>query len=320
MADLPIVSVVIVSWNARDYLSQCLESLTAEVCSYSMEIIVVDNNSSDGSAELVEQKFPHVRLIRKAENLGFAKANNVGIRESSGKYVALINSDVLVLKDCLTQLVDFADAHPDVGMVGPRVIGGDGKLQRSCRGFPTLWNMFCRALALDAIFRRSKMFGGYLLTHWDHDTLKTADTLSGCFWLVRKDALGMVGLLDEAFFMYGEDMDWCKRFWGAGWRLMFVPTAEAIHYGGASSSNAPVRFFIEKLRGDFQYWHKHHSQIAVACYFLIIGFHLTLRVVGYRLAFCLGQDSQKNCRHKVERSVAGLKWMIVGCPRTIRTA
>jgi GT2 family glycosyltransferase len=316
MVASPLVSVVVVSWNARNYLSQCLGSLTAEVCAYLMEIIVVDNNSSDGSPEMVEQEFPHVRLIREAENLGFAKANNIGIRESSGKYVALINSDVRVLKDCLTYLVDFADAHPEVGMVGPRIIGGDGKLQRSCKGFPTLWNMFCRALALDAIFRRSALFGGYLLNYRNHDELECADILSGCFWLARKDALDKVGLLDESFFMYGEDMDWCKRFWDAGWKLMFVPTAEVIHYGGASSSNAPLRFFIEKLRADFQYWRKHHSRIAVAFYFLITSCHLILRIVGYLLAFSVGRESRQSCRYKVQRSLAGLKWMMIGCPKT----
>jgi hypothetical protein len=320
MAAPPQVSVVIVSWNARDYLAQCLESLTPETCSYPLEVIVVDNHSSDGSPEMVAQKFPHVRLIRKAENLGFAKANNIGIRESSGQYVALINSDVKVLKDCLTRLVDFAAAHPDVGMIGPRVIGGDGNLQRSCKGFPTVWNMACRALALDAMFPRCKWFGGYLLNYWKHDTQEAVDILSGCFWLARKDALDRVGLLDESFFMYGEDMDWCKRFWDAGWKLMFVPSAAAIHYGGASSSNAPVRFFVEKLRADFQYWRKHHSRVAVAVYFLITGLQLFLRTIGYLLAFCLGRDNRKDCQHKVQRSVAGLKWMLIGCPRTFKAA
>ena len=254
-----MVSVIIVNWNAREYLLQCLASLSSEVCRYAMEIIVVDNDSSDGSPEAVEAQFPHVRLFRSGGNLGFAKANNLGVSHSRGRYVAFINSDVKVLKGCLTTLVDYCDQHPEIGMAGPRVIGGDGKLQRSCRGFPTVWNMFCRALVLDAMFPRVKLFSGYAMTYWPQDTPRPVDMLSGCFWLVRREALNEVGLLDEAFFMYGEDMDWCKRFWAGGWKVTFVPSAEAIHYGGASSANAPVRFYIERQRADLQYWKKHHT-------------------------------------------------------------
>ena len=149
--DTPVsVSVIIVNWNARDYLLQCLETLSSEPCRYPMEIIVVDNESADGSPEAVQKKFPNVRLIRAGANLGFAKANNLGVAQSRGRYLAFVNSDVKVLKNCLTTLVDYLEQHPEAGMAGPRVTGGDGKLQRSCRGFPTVWNMFCRALALDA--------------------------------------------------------------------------------------------------------------------------------------------------------------------------
>ena len=122
---------------------------------------------------------------------------------------------------------------PEVGMAGPRIFGGDGKLQRSCRGFPSVWNMLCRALALDSFFSKSRLFTGYSLRSWSQDCLRPVDILTGCFWLIRKDALPRVGLLDESFFMYGEDMDWCRRFWQCGWQVVFVPAAEAIHYGGA---------------------------------------------------------------------------------------
>lgn len=176
-----IVSVIIVSWNARDHLKQCLESLTPAVCRYPMEIMVVDNASSDGSPELVENSFPHVRLVRNSANLGFARGNNVGIRNSSSRYLCLVNSDVKVLPDCISRLVDYCEQHPEVGMAGPRIIGGDGKLQRSCRGFPTLWNMLCRALALDTIFHRSKLFTGYSLSYWPQDSTRPVDILSGCF-------------------------------------------------------------------------------------------------------------------------------------------
>lgn len=306
------VSVVIVSWNARDYLKQCLDSLTAEVCRYPMEIIVVDNASADGSAGMVADLFPRVRLVRNSSNLGFAKANNIGIAQSSGRYLGLINSDVKVLKDCITRLVDECEKRPRVGMVGPRVTGGDGKLQRSCRGFPTLWNTLCRALALDSVFRRWSLFTGHTLAHWAQDSTRPVDILSGCFWLVRREALAEVGLLDESFFMYGEDMDWCRRFWNRGWEVLFVSEAEAVHYGGGSSSNAPVRFYIEMQRADLQYWRKHHSRTAAACFFLISCLRLTLRVAGYSIALLLDAPARKVYRFKVQRSLACLKWMISG--------
>ena len=305
-----IVSVIIVSWNARDYLVKCLSSLKSTASRRSTEIIVVDNDSTDGSAECVATQFPEVQLIRNSSNLGFAKANNIGYARCSGKYVALINSDVVVLEGCLDRLVDYCEGNGDVGMVGPRVIGGDGNLQRSCRGFPTLWNMLCSAFALDKAFPRSRIFNGYSLSFWPQETGCQVDILSGCFWLVRRDALKKVGLLDEAFFMYGEDMDWCKRFWSAGWKLFFFPEAEAIHYGGASSSNAPVRFYVERQKADLQYWRKHHSHIEVLCFFLICCLRQLTRAIGYLLILPFSGQRREKHLQKFQRSLSCLKWLL----------
>jgi GT2 family glycosyltransferase len=304
------LSIIIVSWNAKDYLVKCLKSLAQAPAIGTMEIIVVDNDSSDGSPEAVERDFPSVRLVRSGGNLGFARANNIGMRMSKGRYLALINSDVEVLGDCLGRLVDYCEKNPKVGMVGPHIIGRDHKLQRTCRGFPGVWNHFCRALALDAIFPRSKWLGGFLMHYWQQDTLQSVDMLTGCFWLARRQALAQVGLLDERFFMYGEDMDWCKRFWLKGWPLVFVPSAEAIHYGGASSANAPVRFYIEKYRAELQYWKKHHSGAAVVCFYLICCLHLVLRTTGYALVFAAKSGDRPTSASKVKRSVACLKWLL----------
>lgn len=303
------VSVIIVSWNAREYLMQCLASLSQAYRS-PLEIIVVDNASSDGSADSVASSYPNVRLIRNSENVGFARANNIGFSLSTGRYLCFINSDVKVLPNCISRLVDFCQEHRDVGMVGPRIIGGDGKLQRSCRGFPSVWNMLCRAFALDTFFPKSAMFTGYSLSHWSQDSLRPVDILSGCFWLVRREALAQVGLLDELFFMYGEDMDWCKRFWTHGWPVVFVPSAEAIHYGGASSANSPVRFYIERQRADLQYWKKHHSYLEVVSYQLVSCLHLLLRAIGYSVASILKRSAREVYRYKLRRSVACLRWLI----------
>lgn len=304
------VSVVIVSWNAKKYLEECLNSLGANVCKFPMEIIVVDNASTDGTVEMVEKNFPDVKLIKNAENLGFAKANNIGIREASGDYIALVNSDVHVLDNCITDLVEYCEAHAEIGMVGPYIEGGDGKQQRSCRGFPSLWNMFCRALALDVVFPNCKLFGGYFMTYWNHNTSRPVDILSGCFWLARKKSLDDVGLLDELFFIYGEDMDWCKRFSDKGWPIVFFPQAKAIHYGGGSSANAPVRFFIEKQKADLQYWKKHHSGLAYAGYLVISIVHHSLRALGHALVYLLKIGKSPTSQYKIKRELACLKWML----------
>jgi GT2 family glycosyltransferase len=304
------VSVIIVSWNARKYLLQCLASLTGQACRYPMEIFVVDNASSDGSADAVADSYPDVRLIRNTENVGFAKANNIGVAASTGRYLCFVNSDVKVLPDCISRLVEYCEEHTEVGMVGPRILGGDGKLQRSCHGFPGLWNMFCRALALDSMFPRIKMFTGYSLSYWPQDSLRPVDILSGCFWLVRREALKQVGLLDDTFFMYAEDMDWCKRFWAHRWPVVFVPSAEAIHYGGASSSNSPVRFYIERQRADLQYWRKHHSRWAVGCFFVISCMHVSLRAAGYSIALIFKRSARQLYQYKLKRNVSCLRWLI----------
>ncbi len=299
---------MIVSWNARDFLRDCLKSLSEGVSEYPIEILVVDNASSDGSADCVEREFPHVRLIRSASNLGFSRANNLAVRQSTGDYVCLINSDVKVHRECITRLVDYCEAHPEVGLAGPFIFGPDGKLQRSCWGFPSVWNMFCRALALDKCFPRLQAFGGYELGYWSQDTTRPVDILGGCFWVARREALNRVGLLDESFFMYGEDMDWCRRFWAGGWQVMFVAEAQATHYGGASSANAPVRFYIERQRADLQYWTKHHSRAGVAAYGVVSALHNAVRVAGYGLASWVTRNPEH--RHKWQRSLACLQFLL----------
>ena len=197
-----------------------------------------------------------------------------------------------------------------LGMSGPLIFGGDGRIQRTCRGFPGVWNMFCRCLALDHLFPSCAWFNGYQLLNWSQDSERLVGIITGCFWLVRREAVEQVGGLDEAFFMYGEDMDWSRRFHGAGWKVMLVPAARAIHYGGASSANAPVRFYIEKQRADLQYWKKHHSGPAVFCYFLLCCLHLFLRAAGYSLAQLVNVRARQVYHYKMMRSVACLKWLL----------
>lgn len=253
------ISVVIVGWNAKRYLQLCLQSLADAPPRRSMEVIVVDNASEDGSAEMIESQFPNVKLIRSPENLGFSRGNNVGIRQCQGRYIALVNPDVILFPGCLDNLADFLDDNPTVGNVGPRVLNPDMSLQSSCRRFPTLWNNFCSATSLASIFKNSKFFAGEHMLYFTHDRTLPVQVLVGCFSMIRRETFDEVGLLDENLFMYGDDVDWCRRCWKAGWQVVFFPGARAIHDRGKTTAPYPVRFAVAQQRSVLYYWRKHHG-------------------------------------------------------------
>jgi GT2 family glycosyltransferase len=304
------ISIIIVSWNAKDYLDDCLNSIIQETIEYNTKIIVVDNASSDGSPEMVQEKYPSVTLICNQTNLGFAKANNVGIKQSTGEYIFLINSDVTLISGCINQMIAYMEQHTGIGILGPKILDKDRKSQRSCMEYPTLWNVFCRTFALDVCFPHSRMFSGLLMKYWSHDNVRSVDTLNGCFWMVRRDALNQVGLLDERFFIYGEDIDWCKRFRDAGWDVVFFPGAQAIHYGGASSSNAPVRFYVEMQRANLQLWKKHHKRVTQLGFTILIWIHQILRVSGYAITYAFKPRERITAQFKIHRSMACMRWMM----------
>jgi hypothetical protein len=306
------LSIVIVSWNAKAFLLECLRSLSSETESRRAEIIVVDNASADGSPAAVRNEFPHVKLLRNPANLGFAKANNIGIRQSVGRFVCLINSDVKVLAGCFDLLLAYLEQNPSVGILGPKILNADMTLQPSCRAFPNLWDSLCRALALDTLFPRSSLFGRYFMGRWPHDSTRRVDVLSGCFWMVRRQAIDHVGLLDEDFFMYAEDKDWCKRFRKAGWDVVYFPEAQAVHYGEGSSANAPVRFYVEMQRANLQYWKKHHGRPAQMLFLLISVLHQVIRILRGTLSCILKPASASHMKPKIRRSVICLRWLIHG--------
>lgn len=271
------ISVIIVNWNGLQFLMECLESLYNFCSARNTEIIVVDNASSDGSADIVASRFPSVILIRNKENLGFSKGNNIGIRASKGKYIYLLNSDIKVLDGCIDALADYMDAHVDIGIIGPKILNEDLSHQSSCRHFPTIWNNFCYATGLASAFKQSEFFCGEHMFYFHGDRLLDVDVLVGCFLVVRRDALDKFGMLDEDFFIYAEDVDWCTRCWKAGWRVTFFPGAEAIHCIGASSKKDPVRFALAQQRSILQYWKKHHTKdVIFGIYCLTLG-HLAVR-------------------------------------------
>jgi GT2 family glycosyltransferase len=287
------ISVAILSWNDKQYLEVCLQSLKNGTKSRSMEIIVVDNASTDGSPEMVEALFPDVKLIRNQENLGFPKGNNIGLQASRGRYVYLLNSDIKVFAGCLDVLTDYLDQNPKVGMVGPKILNRDMTHQSSCRRFPTLWNNFCAATGLANIFAGTRFFSGEHMFYFKGDRLMDVDVLVGCFWAVRRAAIDEFGLLDEGFFMFAEDLDWCKRFWEAGWRVVFCPEAQAIHYRGGSSTKKDVVWLaLTQQRSILRYWKKHHSAAAVFCIRCLIFIHKISRL-GAALIICLINPSER---------------------------
>jgi GT2 family glycosyltransferase len=306
------MSVIIVSWNAKDFLRGCLQSIARADPACVEEIIVVDNASHDGSPEMVELEFPEVRLIRAGSNLGFAGGNNLAITAATGATLALVNSDVIVHPGCLETMHDYLIGNPQVGLVGPRVQGGDGKLQRNSRHFPSLGNTLCRALAIDRLLPSRWSFASYEVSPSQHARLHDADVLSGCFWVARREAVEQVGLLDEQFFFYGEDIDWCKRFVQTGWKIVFLPQAEATHFGGGSSSSAHLRLSIEMLRATLKYWRKHHGALgAFACRLLLI-LHHGSRLAVRSLSRPWGSKTPLHRQRKYAEDMASLRWLTIG--------
>jgi GT2 family glycosyltransferase len=261
------LSIAIVNWNTRELLSNCLESIFSYPPACPYNVIVVDNASSDGSSEMVRQLFPQVCLIDNQENAGFAKATNQAIRVSDSKYVLLLNPDTVVLPDALQELVEFMENNPEAGAVGSRVLNPDGSLQTSCYVAPTLSHEFFRLFHLSRFYPDS----AYQMNNWNTSTPRLVDIIQGDCLMVRKSALDQVGLLDERFFIYSEDVDLCYRLQRASWGLFWVPSAQVIHYGGQSTRQVAAEMFIQLYQSKLICMRKHHGRAAATTYkFLLL--------------------------------------------------
>ena len=243
------VTVVVVTWNALPWLEQCLESVRGH------DAIIVDHGSTDGTLELVRERFPDVRVIEQ-ENRGMGGGNNTGMRAADARYFFLLNADAWVVDDGLEKLIAFADAHPEAAVVGPKLVNTDGTLQRSVRGEPTLWRLATEYLAIRKLAPRSRRLNPLYAGGFDHDEVMDADWLSGSALLVRREAADTVGLFDEDFFMFSEEVDWMTRFRRAGWKVLFFPDAEVVHVGGASHGG---NLYVENLRGHLRWFAKHRG-------------------------------------------------------------
>jgi len=246
------VSVVVVTFNALPWIERALESVRGN------ETIVVDHGSTDGTLELVRERFPEARLIEQ-ENKGLGGGSNAGMRVASGAYFLLLNSDAWALEDAVERLAAFADEHPEAAVVGPRLLNPDGSLQRSVRGFPSVWRLATEYLFLRKLAPRSRALNSFYGAGFAHDEVREAEFLMGACLLVRREAADTVGLFDEDFFMFSEETDWCYRFRQAGWHVLFTPVAEFVHVGGATTRQNWGPMFREQVRGHLRFLAKHRG-------------------------------------------------------------
>jgi GT2 family glycosyltransferase len=257
------LSIVIVNWNVCDLLRRCLLTLHSPGADpqavSTFEVIVVDCASSDGSAQMVRREFPGVRLIASDENLGYARGNNVGLAEATGGYVMILNPDTEVMGDGLTTMIEYLDAHPQVGALGPQLRYPDGTLQSSRRRFPTLATAFLESTLLHQWFPHNRAARRYHLADVPADVPQSVDWLVGAAMMIRREAWQQVGPLDEGFFMYFEELDWCRRCRQAGWQIHYLPAAQIIHHEGKSSEQVVAARTIRFQRSKIRYFAKYHA-------------------------------------------------------------
>lgn len=283
------LSIAIVNWNTGELLAQCLSSIFEHPPSADSEVFVVDNHSSDESILLARQRFPRVNYLLNGTNLGFPAANNQAIRQSRGEYVLLLNPDTIVRKGALDVMVAFLDQHADAGAAGARLLNPDGSLQPSCSPAPTLYREFLRMFHLGGV----RPDGYHAMESWDINKPHQIDVLLGACIMVRKEVLDTIGLMDEAYYMYSEEVDLCERIRRAGWSIFWVPQAQVVHYGGQSTRLAATEMFLQLYRAKIFFFRKHRGRWSSIAYKLILYLAGLARLVSLPLALLKSDRRQK---------------------------
>jgi len=284
------LSVIIVNWNTKNLLRECLESLYKEIHDISLEIIVVDNFSSDGSVEMLRNYFPGIKIRSNPKNMGFAHANNQGILISEGKYVLLLNPDTILLNNSLSEMVKFMNENPEVGIAGCKLIHPDGSLQPSCYGFPTLLRLFSHASSINSIIINSHLTRKWFkfltkilprnFSHFnEHNTIRKVESVSGAFMIIRRDILNKTKLLDEKMFLYFEEVDLCFRVRNFGYKVVFNPHASVIHLGGQSSKQIQGKSLEYFYNSVFYFYKKHYSKHRLIFARIIVFIGISIRIV-----------------------------------------
>jgi len=272
------LSIVIVNWNTRTVLKNCLASIYQHSPKYSYEVIVVDNASEDESVSMIKELFQEVLVKQNSTNLGFAQACNQGIAISKGLYILLINPDILIINDSINNLLMFAESHKNAHILGCRILGPDKKLQQSCFMFPSLLNILIWGFCLHRLFPNNKLFGRQDMTWWDANDERHVEVIKGCFLLVRQELFSQIGLFDEDYFIYAEETDLCYRCKKAGYDILFTPSAEVIHIGEQSAKQKPFYSKLQLYKSYSLFFKKHHSKLKYLIASFLILFFVLLRI------------------------------------------
>ena len=306
------VSVIIVNWNTKELLRDCLSSVYEHAGNIDYEIIVIDNASTDGSASMVKNDFRQVILIKNSDNRGFATANNQGMTVAKGRYVLLLNSDTIVLDNSIANTVRFADENPRAAVTGCRVLNPDRTLQRTCFMFPSILNMLLSITYLYKLFPKSRFFGREQMTWWGRNDVRQVDVVTGCFMLVRRKAIEQAGMMDEQFFMYGEETDWCYRFRQKGWKVMFAPVGEIIHFGGQSTAQKPVAMIVQLRLSILKFMKKHYSRPAYLIARLLVALFFAIRLPAWMAKALIRPAARNEAAIKIKAYSAGIVSVLLG--------
>ena len=289
-----------------ELLQSCLESIYDTITGLKFEIIIVDNASQDKSAEMIKSRFSGVTLVENKINAGFAASNNQAMSIAKGRYYLLLNPDTRVLDNAIVKTIEFANEHANAAITVCKVLDADGTLQPNCFTYPSACNFFLLGTYLNKLFAKNRFFGRERLTWWGYDNIRSVEAVTGCFMLLRKEAVDQIGGLDERFFMYAEEMDWCYRFTRAGWKIMFTPDSAIIHYGHKSSDQLPAEMILQpglsKLR--FVQKHKGAMEYILSCFFL--GLFYLLRIPYWMTIAILSEKKKKNALVKVKTYAVGV--------------
>lgn len=295
------LSVVIICWNDLKVIKDCLESIFGQNHEVEFEVIVSDNGSTDGSVEYIRNHYPTVRVIENGSNLGFAKANNVGIRASTGEYVLILNPDTIVHEKAFDKWIEFADRHQEAGAFGCRVLNADGTFHKPAQFFPTIWRYWIGAFHLEWLGRYFDLFASGYYPGWDGTTDRQIDWQSGCCVLFRAGVLKELGGFDERFFYNFEETDLCRRIWQAGHSILYTAAPEVTHLWGQSTKRFPIRFEIEKLRNRYRYFWKHHGPESLRPCRRVVLAHLYVRRAAYGLRRLFKSDESLDQRLEMYR-------------------
>jgi GT2 family glycosyltransferase len=301
------LSIIIINHNTCELLRTCLSSIYKQTQNIVFEVIVVDNGSTDGSREMLAQDFPQVVTIFNDENKGFAAANNQGIRQAKGESVLLLNSDTEILDRAIEKTISFMEQYPEASIAGCKLLNPDGTLQPSCRSFPSAWNLFAEATFLYLLFKKTELFGGYHKSDFSHTETRQVDVVMGAFMMIRREVFEKAGLLDESYFMYTEETDFCYRARQFGFKVYFTPEAQIIHH--VAGSKKSTQSYHEHLHlSQLLFIRKHFAGFNKALCVFWKRFGLALRVPVYMLACLLRFDRNRLQKALIYASVLGMSF------------